>query len=94
MACQISAFLNNFNQVYKNIKIECLRANRLFKDDKFPSSEKSLGLLFRNKMPIRWIRAKELFPDAQLFADDPFDHDLYNPTLGEYGLKKGISISS
>ena len=37
--------------------MESLRSGRLFRDDKFPPTDKSLG--FKNKQTqIKWIRAK------------------------------------
>jgi hypothetical protein len=58
------------NQVYKNIKAECLRTGKLFIDEKFPPCDKSINT--KNKSTdhkIKWVRAKNLSSNPYFIVD-------------------------
>jgi len=49
------------NQVYKDIKEECLRTGKLFTDDKFPPCDKSINVENKkSSTETKWVRAKNL----------------------------------
>ncbi len=55
------------NQVYKDIKAECLRTGNLFVDDKFPPCDRSIDNK-ESANKTKWIRAKDLCNDPKFIT--------------------------
>jgi hypothetical protein len=65
------------NQVYKDLKAECLRTGKLFIDDQFPPCDKSINI--NNKKSghkTKWIRAKNLCHNPHFIIDGISRKDL------------------
>ena len=71
------------NQVYKEIKEECLRTGRLFKDEKFPPNDKSINLKnSSSSSKVKWVRAKNLSNNPGFIIDGLSRDDLDQGKLG------------
>lgn len=65
------------NQVYKDIKAECLRTGKLFTDDKFPPYDRSINIEnSKNSYNTKWIRAKNLCRNPHFIVDGISRKDL------------------
>ena len=65
------------NQVYKDIKSECLSSKRLFIDEKFPPCDRSIKLKGnKNIAKTKWKRAKDLSDDPKFIANRISREDL------------------
>ncbi len=86
MSAQTNAYCaqKTFSQPYRNLKIQCLRSGKLFVDEKFPALDRSLFFMNNNsrQSTVKWIRAKDLSNNAELFADVYSKDDFNNKTLG------------
>ena len=72
------------NQVYKDIKEECLRTGKLFKDEKFPPTDKSINIINKSTQNnVKWVRAKNLTSNSYLIVDGISRNDLNQGTLGD-----------
>ncbi len=64
------------NQVYKDIKAECLRTGKLFVDDKFPPCDRSINISKKKSHQTKWIRAKKLCNNPHFIIDGISRKDL------------------
>ena len=71
----IMSYKPYLNQDYEKLKADCLKANKLYEDDKFLANDSSL---FRTtKSPgIVWKRPSEICKDPQFIVNDIAPTDL------------------
>ena len=75
-----------FCQPYRNLKIQCMRSGKLFVDEKFPTLDRSLYFMNNNsrQATVRWMRAKYLSNNPELFAGVYSKDDFDNKTFGNF----------
>ena len=91
MSNTIKPFLN---QIYSEIKEECVREKKLFKDPKFPASNQSMFKFRKPKIdgvPVgfKWKRPHEFLiaSDAKFIVDQINPDDIFQGELGVFFSK-------
>lgn len=69
------------NQVYEDLKKECLKSKKLFTDPHFPANNQSIRINYEPSTPeaskvARWVRAKDLVDNPRFIVDDINRNDL------------------
>lgn len=72
------------NQSYEKIKQECLKSNRLFKDELFPASDKSLYYFRPPERNLVWRRPHEITDNPQFIVESVVPNDLDQGQIGDW----------
>ena len=87
------------NQKYEEIKAECLRENKLFKDPKFPACNQSMYKFKKPKIdgvPVnfRWKRPHELLiaSEPKFIVDSINPDDIFQGELGDCWFLSAVSV--
>jgi hypothetical protein len=81
MSVSFKPFLN---QVYAEIKQNCIESGELFVDDTFPANDKSIYTFKQGKKEIVWKRPHEICPNPEFIVDSIVPNDLDQGEIGDW----------